>query len=372
MSAVYFLSKFSHEALLIEIFFIAVLSSSYAGYLIFRRRKYGVNKKNIPDTVVREFLYDLLSRAEGFKVQLFGENFKTINPSAGAVVNAMPSMGGADAAAFMAQIQALQAQLAAAAGRSAELEKSVLQANTEKITLESSLASAKAAVAQGMKGGGASDKDLAEARARLKDLEAKLSEYEIIEDDLANLKRYQQENKQLRTEIAALKNVQPGAVAPEFTPSPAPEPVAAVAPAPVPEPVAAAPAPEPVVAPEPTPEPTPEPVAASAPEPSPLAEAEASLEAQDASKEFEGMVDKIEESLDAGPPTGAEAGPAMVDPNDDLLGAVSDLNKEIEAASSGTIPPGANAAIDAPAAPPPSSDKMDADLLNEFEKMLTG
>ncbi|MCJ8277757.1 MAG: hypothetical protein HRT44_14130, partial [Bdellovibrionales bacterium] len=74
--------------------------------------------------------------------------------------------------------------------------------------------------------------------SKIDELEARLLEYEIIEDDIADLSLYKAENEKLKTELASLRGG--GAPEPAPTPAPAPEPVAE-------EPVVeAAPEPEPV------------------------------------------------------------------------------------------------------------------------------
>lgn len=70
---------------------------------------------------------------------------------------------------------------------------------------------------------------------KLRELEAKLAEYEIIEDDIADLTMYKEENAQLKEQIKQLMKGQSAAVT-----DGAPAPVVAEAPAPAP---AAAPAP---------------------------------------------------------------------------------------------------------------------------------
>ncbi|QLY26560.1 hypothetical protein [Bdellovibrio sp. KM01] len=86
---------------------------------------------------------------------------------------------------------------------------------------------------------------------KIKDLEARLAEYEIISEDIADLSRYKEENEQLKSEITGLKQAPPAAAAPA-APAPAPTPAAPVAEAaplaPTPEP---APTPAPEVAAEP-------------------------------------------------------------------------------------------------------------------------
>ena len=76
-------------------------------------------------------------------------------------------------------------------------------------------------------------------QAKIAELEGKLTEYEIIEDDIADLSRFKEENAELRAELDGLKARAGGAAAP--APAAAAEaPVEAVVPASAPE--AAAPA----------------------------------------------------------------------------------------------------------------------------------
>jgi hypothetical protein len=51
-----------------------------------------------------------------------------------------------------------------------------------------------------------SEESLKSLNMQVKDLEAKLAEYEIIEDDIANLTTYKEENNRLKDELARLKN----------------------------------------------------------------------------------------------------------------------------------------------------------------------
>lgn len=84
---------------------------------------------------------------------------------------------------------------------------------------------------------------------KVKELEAKLAEYQILEDDIADLTRYKKENEQLKAQLAgqgsAAPTAEPVTPAPE-TPAPsAPVEAAAAAPAEAPaEPPPVAPAPE--------------------------------------------------------------------------------------------------------------------------------
>ena len=54
-------------------------------------------------------------------------------------------------------------------------------------------------------GGGAMPEEAAKLTTRLKELESKLAEYEILEDDIADLSLYKEENTRLRSELDKMK-----------------------------------------------------------------------------------------------------------------------------------------------------------------------
>lgn len=347
MSLIYWLSKFSQEAMLVELFLIACITTCYFGYLLLKKRRYGVAKKQIPDNVVRAYLVELISQAEGFKNQLFGEDFKI---AAGRGINLSASTGGDDAGASNLELGALKTQLASAISKQEELTKTIASLSGEKAALEAKLASGGGASATAPASGESPEakKALAEAQDKLSKLESKLAEYEVIEDDLANLKKYQQENKQLRAQLEALKGG-----APAVAPAPVAAAAAAVAAAaPVEAAPAAAPASEAPAAAAAAPAPVP-------PAESPIAAAEETVTETKAAESFEGFVDKVEASL-AEPAAPTPVAASAVDPT-----AIA----EAQTASPSSDTPAPSAAA-APAGAPPA-EKSDADLLNEFERMLS-
>lgn len=121
--------------------------------------------------------------------------------------------------------------------------------------------------------GGLSGDEKTSYEAKLRDLQARLAEYEIISEDIADLSFYKEENAKLQAELKALKEQQGsgGASAATAEPTPAPEPVLAEE-SPVEEPT-------PVEAPVPAEEPSAEiaaseePLAEPPPEMAPVEEA---------------------------------------------------------------------------------------------------
>lgn len=83
--------------------------------------------------------------------------------------------------------------------------------------------------------------DNSKLETRIRELEEKLAEYEIISEDIADLSHYKEENKKLKTEMDALKSqLASGAVAPVAKAAPAAASPAPAAPAPVESPAPAA------------------------------------------------------------------------------------------------------------------------------------
>lgn len=228
-----------------------------------------VKAAQIPIDVFKSYVDSIISNAEAMKSSLIN-SANIQNPGVSV------STAGNDAiiVALQKEITALKAQLAEK-GSGAAVPADVAKVQEENQKLKAELEKAKTAPAAA--GANAADAE------KLKALEAKLAEYEIIVEDLANLKEYKQENENLKKKITDLEKggaqapaPAPAAPAVEAKPAPAPEPAPAPAPA-APPPAAEAKAPEP--APAPTPEPAPSP-----------AEKETQLDA---------LVDKVEEKLDA-------------------------------------------------------------------------
>lgn len=141
----------------------------------------------------------------------------------------------AEAAAVVAESAAEVAQLRLS------LSENHQKVETLQAQLQEALAAAQAASSGGGAGGGEGGMSAAEKEelsGKLRDLEARLAEYEIISEDIADLSRYRDENEDLKKQLEALKAGAPAASAP--TPAPA-APVQAEAPAaePIPEPAAA-------------------------------------------------------------------------------------------------------------------------------------
>lgn len=116
------------------------------------------------------------------------------------------SSGGVDGAAAFAgtaegsEAVARSAQAVAEATQRAETLQKELEQTQLELAARVAEADSKGGVTPGATSGG--DEALA---ARLKELEARLAEYEIIEDDIADLSHFKEENMRLRDEIEGLR-----------------------------------------------------------------------------------------------------------------------------------------------------------------------
>ncbi|OFZ18010.1 MAG: hypothetical protein A2X94_04480 [Bdellovibrionales bacterium GWB1_55_8] len=335
-SWVHVFSSFTPEALLFEALLISILMAGYAVFWVLRKRRLGSVDQVVPTGVVKIYLNDLILDAERMRAQLFG----LLSGTEGARLQNQGQMQGMTPQQMAALANLASVQMGAgdpeASQRLALLESQMMQQTAaldsvmaEKKRLESELAGARAS--GGKTSGGENDSVVLELQNKLRSLENKLAEYSVIEDDLANLKRLQQENAQLRSALGG----QAGAVAAGAATITAPAPAVA-APAPVAPPAAKAAAAAPgdafasstvdqsaidaLFAPPPAEPTTP---AATAPE-------------STSDPIFEGLVDQVEKSLQPEAPV---------------------------------APPAQTSTSAAPAA---SIERSDADLVAEFEKMLSG
>ena len=341
-SWVHLFSKFSSEALLFEAFLVCAGIALYAAWYIFKKRRELAAEEQIPGSVVKVYLNELITEAE----QMRGQLYALLKASGGTIPEGfhLPSHGVESHAATQAAAHAA-AHSAPAAAQSGTAPNPELLAKvvmlearmkdqaqametlvSEKVRIERDLELARSNAARGANSAPSSDES-AELRRKIQALEAKLSEYSVIEDDLASLKRLQQENSTLKQQLSQKPEPIPAAAAPASVSAPAPVP------APVAEVVA-----EPVRDQETFEQPVTtasEAELVAAPVAEPASEISLpSLEPQVSHAQFDALTEQVNESLKA------------------------------EAES-----PVAPAPAPAPAEEP---KKSEADLLAEFEKMING
>ncbi|MGE0614197.1 MAG: hypothetical protein AB7P04_01035 [Bacteriovoracia bacterium] len=339
-SWIYVYSQFTKELMTFQILAICVLCAIYAGFWIIKKRRLGVAGELIPSGFVKNYLNVLIQDANMVRTQLFGLLGEAgVGDLSKIQINLTAPAGGA-----AVSDPSLAARLAELEGKLNTQNQAMSALEAQKKQIEAELAAARANVGSG--GGGGGGGDTSGLQKKIKELEAKLAEYSVIEDDLANLKRLQQENAQLKEQLAGKGGAAPAA--PTAT-APAATATGATAAAVAAASDAAAPVetinltPPAELAPTPAPEKT-DSVAEIAKEPA-------------APAAFEGLVDQVEQSLKeptAVAPTPEPAPEAAAAPAADPAAAVV-ANPEAKPGEAGALE---------------NVGKSDEDLLSEFEKML--
>lgn len=240
------LTKFTDETITVFSLLLLVTMVGIIIYWFYNRKKFHQLSHEIPASVVKNYLDSIIQNSNSLKSSLFrggGLDIGNGIPSVVAVGDLPSSMsigigsGGEEVTQKNAEIAALNQrltdrqrqitdlertiqELSAGKGLGAEtelLKKDLLQTQQKVRDLESQLAEAMTRA-----GGDAGlQKELASVTSERNEIRERLKEYAIIEEDLANLKRLQQENDQLKAELLALRKG--GAQAPAVAVTPAPQ-----------------------------------------------------------------------------------------------------------------------------------------------------
>ena len=246
-SLINYLDKFAPEVLVIQCGFLVILSTLFLWLWFANRRKYHNMKHAIPANVVKNYLDSIIQNSTALKSSLFRGGGLDVNGLSG-IPSVLPLQGlsggeslgisGAPSTALLeelnqkkALIASLEAQLSAAQNSQREFEAKFNQSQNNLAKAEARIKELEALLAQ--KGGtataaatGGNDSALrAELSSVTKERDEyrdRLKEFEIISDDLANLKRLQQENEQLKRSL----NAQGGAPAPVAEKPTIPQPAA--------------------------------------------------------------------------------------------------------------------------------------------------
>ncbi len=217
-SLINYLDKFGPEVLVIQSGFLVIIATLFLWLWFSNRRKYNNLKHAIPANVVKNYLDSIIQNSTALKSSLFRGGGLDI----GSVPSVMPlvqlsggdglAVSGAPSTALLeelnqrkAQIAALEAQLQASQNAAREWENKFNKSQQE---LAAALAKIKEleallAASKGGTGDEAIKAELAMVTKERDEIRDRLKEFEIISDDLANLKRLQQENEQLKRSLAA-------------------------------------------------------------------------------------------------------------------------------------------------------------------------
>jgi hypothetical protein len=341
-SFIYIYSRFTEELLLLGAAGMFALLSAYCYYWVIRKRRLGAARNEIPATVVKAYLGQLINEAQFVRTQLFGIAQANLPVGDGFHTPATGPMTGLDVAAPSGISGDLNDRLRALQYQLSEKESLVVNINIEKTKLLEELENLRQN--QHAVQNASSSANSEDMIKKIKTLEERLEEYSLFEDDLANLKRLQQENTNLKKRIEEMTGAAPEpkiAAAPVATPAPPASPEPSIAPAP--QAALDQNAIDALLDGTPAVPPTTDPVA----EPS-IASAKSGPD------EFERLVDSVESSLDPAPAAAISAEPS---------------------APPATPAPAAEheplaAAEPSPSNPETLATKSDEELLKEFENLL--
>ena len=224
-SFIYFYSKFTEEFLLLSAAGVFTLLSIYCYHWVIKKRRLGAARNMVPAGMVKVYLNQLINEAQFVRTQLFGllggeggnpADFQKmfLNNSSTSAPTSTPFIPSGDVPKDLVErLQALEGQLA-------QKEGMVVNVNIEKSKLLEEIENLKQN--QSMIGGQGAGGDNSDLLKKIKTLEERLEEYALFEDDLANLKRLQQENTQLKKRVDEMANRAPSA-----STTPEPEPIRA-------------------------------------------------------------------------------------------------------------------------------------------------
>lgn len=208
-------------------------------YWFYTRRRMQELKHQIPATVLKNYLDSVIQNSNALKSSLFrgggleaGIGIPSVFPT-----SSLPTGNIADNSEELnrknAEISSLHSQISNKNQQITELEKMlrdrpagsagdadlIAKLNSDVTKLKGQLDAARADLANSGSGGGIEQEVVDKLEQEKAELQNRLKEYEIIEEDLANLRRLQQENDQLKATLEKMKAA-PAAAAPAPTPEP--------------------------------------------------------------------------------------------------------------------------------------------------------
>lgn len=201
------LDKFTPEILVILSGLLVITTTLFLWLWFANRRTYNLLRHQLPASVVKTYLDSVIQNSTSLKSALFRGGGNDIS-----MPTSMPVIGGGESMAaagpgdqglrdqvqrLQSELSSLQSQLATANNVKKDLEAALAAANARIKELEALLAKAGSASGDN----GAMVAEMQKVSKERDELREKLKEYEIIEDDLANLKRLQQENQQLKRSL---------------------------------------------------------------------------------------------------------------------------------------------------------------------------
>jgi peptidoglycan hydrolase CwlO-like protein len=211
------IDKMNDDILMILVGFLLIVSTLFMWLWFSNRRKYHNLKHAIPANVVKSYLDSIIQNSTALKSQLFrggGQdlgNVASVIPLHEMIGGEGVAISGAPSTALLEElnqkkaiISNLEAQLLPLKNSNRELDSKITSSQSTLTSAEAKIKELESLLAKSRTGGGDAvlSSELNMVSKERDDLKERLKEFEIIADDLANLKRLQQENEQLKRSLA--------------------------------------------------------------------------------------------------------------------------------------------------------------------------
>jgi hypothetical protein len=215
-SIINYFDKYSDLLVQLQFGFLVIIVAVLGWIWFYNRRKYQHLKHQIPASVVKSYLDSIIQNSTALKSSLFRGGGLDIDPNSIPSVMPLNTLPGGTSidlesggdSALKAQIAQLQAQLAQKnllisdlENKNADLAGTVKQKQARIEELERLLAEARASSGAPIGDPDAENK-IATLTSERDALKEELQQYDVISDDLANMKRLKQENEQLKKALA--------------------------------------------------------------------------------------------------------------------------------------------------------------------------
>lgn len=215
-----FFTHFTDTSITASLSVLAIIGVGIIALWLYNRKKLHQLSHQIPASVVKHYLDSIIQNSQSLKSSLFRGGGLDISEGIPSVVPAsgLSASGSEDVNRKVAEISSLTQRLMEKEKIISDLEKKLVSMpavagaadqseevdllKNEVARLQKELAAKGEQPASS--GGGDSTqlkKELSDVTRERDELKERLLEYEIIEEDLANLKRLQQENEQLKTAL---------------------------------------------------------------------------------------------------------------------------------------------------------------------------
>ncbi len=225
------LTKFNDETIIISLSILLFITCLLAMYWIYNRKKFQELSHQIPASVVKNYLDSIIQNSTALKSSLFRGGGLDLEGIPSVVsTDSLPrgnsvtvhgaseeelNQKNAEIASLKTTLQEkgsliieLESKLAAPHVDDSEEELVILKDELEKLRVQLSKAEKDLKTSSSTDNGNNSELEskLEDVTKQRDELKERLMEYEIIEEDLANLKKLQQENDELKKQIEDIKN----------------------------------------------------------------------------------------------------------------------------------------------------------------------